>query len=144
MFRYLGDQRIGPRDTYVVAFAQKPGEATLFVTMGEPGGTRVHMLMQGVVWVDMSNFQIIRMRIDLLAPRLEIGLDQQTTVVTFSKVQLLDLATPLWLPKEVKVHLKFKELDSNQGRPSEFAYRNEHHYANYRRYRVAVKLNPSR
>jgi hypothetical protein len=144
MFRYLGDQRIGPRDTYVVAFAQKPGEATLFVTMAEPGGTRIYMLIQGIVWVDMSNFQIIRMRIDLLAPRPEIGLDQQTTVVSFSKVQLLDLATPLWLPKEVKVYLKFKELDSNQGQLFELAYRNEHHYANYRRYRVTVKLNPPR
>lgn len=143
-FRYLGDQRIGPRDTYVVAFAQKPGEATLFVTMAEPGGKRIHMLMQGIVWVDMSNFQIIRMRVDLLAPRPEIGLDQQTTLVTFSKVQLLDLATPLWLPKEVKVYLKFKELDSNQGQLFELVYRNEHHYANYRRYRVTVKLNPPR
>ena len=86
IFRYLGDQRIGQRDTYVVAFAQKPGKATLFVTMTERGGARVHMLMQGVIWVDKSNLQIIRMRTDLLAPRPEIGLEQLSTVVTLNKV----------------------------------------------------------
>jgi hypothetical protein len=139
-FRYLGDERIGPRDTYVVAFAQKPGQATLFVTMAERGGTRVHMLTQGIVWVDKSNFQIIRMRTDLLAPNPEIGLEQQTTVVTFSKVQLLDVATPLWLPMEVKVYLKFKALDPDHRQFYEVTYRNEHHYADYQRYRVSVKM----
>jgi hypothetical protein len=62
--------------------------------------------MQGVVWVDKANFQIIRMQMDLLAPRPEIGLEQLTTVLTLSKVQLLDVATPLWLPKDVKVDVK--------------------------------------
>jgi hypothetical protein len=139
-FRYLGDQRIGPRDTYVVAFAQKPGEATLFITMTERGGAKVHMLVQGIAWVDKSNFEIIRMRTDLLAPRPEVGLERQTTEVNFSRVQLLDVATPLWLPREVKVYLEFKELDSIHGRFFEMRYQNEHHYADYRRYRVSVKM----
>jgi hypothetical protein len=56
--------------------------------------------------VDKANFQIIRMQMDLLAPRPEIGLEQLTTVLTLSKVQLLDVATPLWLPKDVKVDVK--------------------------------------
>jgi len=71
----------------------------------------VPMLIQGVAWVEKVNFQIIRMRMDLLASRPEIGLQQLTTVVTLGKVQLLDVATPLWLPKEVKVDLKFREFD---------------------------------
>lgn len=139
-FRYLGDQEIGPRDTYVVAFAQKPGEATLFVTMTQRGGTRVHMLTQGIVWVDKNNFQIIRMRTDLLAPNPEIGLERQTTVVNFTEVQLLDVAAPLWLPKEVKVYLKFRILDSDHRQFYELGYRNEHHYEDYQRYRVSVKM----
>jgi hypothetical protein len=32
------------------------------------------MLIQGVAWVEKVNFQIIRMRMDLLASRPEIGL----------------------------------------------------------------------
>jgi hypothetical protein len=143
MFRYLGNQRIGRLDTYVVAFAQKPGKASLFVTMIGRGGARVHMLVQGVIWVDEENFQIVRTRMDLLAPRPEIGLERLTTVVTLSKVQLLDVETPLWLPKEVKVDLKFRELDPNNGQFYEVGYRNQHRYTGYRHYRVSFKINPS-
>jgi hypothetical protein len=143
MFRYLGNQRIGRRDTYVAVFAQKPGRATLFVTMTGRGGTRAHMLVQGIIWVDKENFQIARMRMDLLAPRPEIGLERLTTIVTLSRVQLLDVEAPLWLPKEVKVDLKFREPDPNHGQSYEVGYRNEHHYRGYRHYRVSIKINPS-
>ena len=136
-FRYLGDQ-----DSYVVAFAQQPAKATLFVTMAGRGGTRVPMLIQGVAWVDRVNFQIIRMRMDLLAPRPEIGLQQLTTVVTLGKVRLLDVATPLWLPKEVKVDLKFREFDPAHANSLAVEFRNAHQYVDYRRYRVSVKINP--
>lgn len=143
MFRYLGTQRIGVRDTYVVAFAQRPGKATLFVTMTARGGARLHMLMQGSIGVDKENFQIVRTRMDLLAPRSEIGLERLTTVVTLSKVQLLDVETPLWLPKEVKVDLRFRELDPDHGQFYEVGYRNDHRCAGYRHYGVSVKINPS-
>jgi hypothetical protein len=141
-FRYLGDQKIGPQDSYVVAFAQQPAKATLFVTMAGRGGTRVPMLIQGVAWVEKVNFQIIRMRMDLLASRPEIGLQQLTTVVTVGKVQLLDVATPLWLPKEVKVDLKFREFDPAHANSLAVEFRNAHQYVDYRRYRVSVKVNP--
>jgi len=139
-FRYLGDQQVGKQDTYVVAFAQKPGQASLFVTLSGRSGTRVSMLMQGIAWVDKSNFQIIRMRTDLLAPHPEVGIDGQTTEVTFGKVQLQDVATPLWLPSEVKVNLRFKMPEVGRNKFYELTYRNEHHYTDYRRYRVSVKM----
>jgi len=100
------------------------------------------MLVQGIAWVDKRNFQIIRLRTDLLAPRPEIGLERLTTVVTLSKVQILDVATPLWLPKEVKVYLEFRELDPDHGQSYDVRYQNDHNYGNYRRYRVAVTINP--
>jgi len=143
MFRYLGSQNIDHRDTYVVAFAQKPDRASLFVAMTTRRGASVHMLMQGILWVDKRNFQIIRTRMDLLAPLSEIGLEQLTTVVALSKVQLLDVATPLWLPRDVRVYLKFKEFEPVHGQFYEVGYRNEHHYANYQHYGVSVKINPS-
>jgi hypothetical protein len=112
-FRYLGDQKIGPRPTYVIAFTQQPGKATLFVTMTGRKGTSARTLMQGIAWVDKRNFQIIRMRTDLLSPHPEIGLDRQTTEVTLNRVQLMDVANPLWLPSDVKVYLRFKAFDSD-------------------------------
>jgi len=139
-FRYLGDQQIGKRDTYVLAFAQKPGQASLFVTLSGRSSTRISMLMQGIAWVDKSNFQIIRMRTDLLAPHPEVGIDGQTTEVTFNKIQLQDVATPLWLPSEVKVNLRFKMPAAGRNKFYELSYRNEHRYTDYRRYRVSVKM----
>jgi len=129
-FRYLGEQRIGSQNTYVVAFAQRPGHATMTETVRGPGHAVVQMLVQGVAWVDKSNFQIIKIQTDLLAPRPGVGLDRQTTEVTLGEVRLRDIASPLWLPKVVKVNIRFYGLD----------FRNEHQYANYRQYRVSSKM----
>jgi hypothetical protein len=139
-FRYLGDEKIGSHDTYVVAFAQEPGKTTLVVTMAGARGTTTRMLMQGVAWIDKGNFQILQMRTDLLAPRPELDLDRQTTEVTFDKVQLADLAAPLWLPSKVKVSLEFTKFDSEHHRSDEFGFRNEHRYSDYRHYNVSVKM----
>jgi hypothetical protein len=136
-FRYLGDQRIAKRDTYVVAFAQTSSETGLEVTMRGPGGSEAHTELQGIAWVDKENFHILRMRTDLLAPQPKVGLDAQTTKVNFSEVRLQDVATPLWLPQDVVVYLK---LGAVLNRPFEVGFKNEHHYTNYRRYRVTTKI----
>jgi hypothetical protein len=141
-FRYLGQQKLGASDTYVVAFAQKPDRSTMYVTMAGVGNTAVSMLMQGVAWIDKQNFQILRLRTDLLAPHPEIDLDRQTTEVTFDKVQLQDVAAPLWLPSDVKVSLGFKKPEIDHRHYYEYGFRNEHHYSAYRRYRVSVKMLP--
>jgi hypothetical protein len=136
-FRYLGEQRIAGRDTYVVGFAQVPGEASFTVMLKGPSGTEVHMLTQGIAWVDEENFHILRMRTDLLARHPEIGLDEQTTKVNFSEVRFADVATPLWLPHDVNVYVK---LGKFADRPMELEFRNVHHYTDYRRYRVSSKM----
>jgi hypothetical protein len=98
--------------------------------MAGTGGKEADMLTQGILWVDKSNFQILRMRSDLLAPNREIRLDQLTTDVTLAEVRLQDVPNPLWLPSDVDVYIEI----------SRQKYRNLHHYTNYRRYRVSVKI----
>ena len=129
-FRYLGNEMLGSRDTYVLAFSQRPGEVTFTTVMAGTGGQEADMLTQGILWVDKSNFQILRMRSDLLAPNNEIRLDQLTTDVTLGEVRLQDVPNPLWLPTDADVYL---EIGGQK-------YRNMHHYQDYRRYRVAVKI----
>jgi len=141
-FRYLGDEKIGPQDTYVVGFAQQPGKATLSVRMRGRSGSPVNMLVQGIAWIDKSNFQIVRMRTDLLAPRKDVGLNQQTTDVTFNKIQLVDVAKPLWLPSSVKVYVEFTTHNGDVDEFFELSYRNEHRYTDYQRYRVSAKVVP--
>jgi hypothetical protein len=129
-FRYLGEEKVGSRETYVLGFAQKPGEVTFTTVMRGTGGTVADMLTQGILWVDKNNFQIIRMRSDLFPLNNGIRLDQLTTEVTFGEVHLQDVPNPLWLPSDVDVHM---EIDKQK-------FRNLHHYTNYRRYRVSVKI----
>jgi hypothetical protein len=136
-FLYLGDQKIGAAETYVVAFAKLPGEATVKVALGGPGGAVVRMNTQGIAWVEKKNFHILRMRTDLLARQPEVGVDEQTTELNFSEVRLPDVAIPLWLPRDVRVYVKFGK---SLGRPYDEAFRNVHHYTNYRRYRVSTKI----
>lgn len=149
-FLYLGDQKIEGWDTYVVAFAQLPSEARNKITMKGRSGITVHMLTQGIAWVEKRNFHIVQMQTDLLARRPEIGLDQQTTKVRFGEVRFPDVPEPLWLPHDVNVQIKFNDLVTipdlgNSGKFPTFgipgeAFRNVHHYKNYRRYRVSTKI----
>ena len=129
-FRYLGDQKMGTRDAFVLAFAQRPDDATFKTVMRGTGGNDVDLLTQGILWIDKDNFQILRMRSDLLAPNKELRLEQATTDVKFGPVQLQNTPTPLWLPNDVHV---FIEIANEK-------YHNLHHYSNYRRYQVAVKI----
>lgn len=132
-FRYLGEEEIDLRKTYVLGFVQKPGEATFLTTMSLNESAAMVMLTQGLLWVDKDSFQIIRMRTDLLAQQNGIRLDQLTTEVTFFEVHLQDVAKPLWLPSDVDVYLT---IDNRK-------FRTVQHYTNYRRYRVSVKIGAS-
>lgn len=128
-FRYLGDAMLGSRKTYVLAFSQRPGEVG-FATVMKVDAEEVLMPTQGILWVDKSNFQILRMRSDLLAPNSDIQLEQRTSDVTLADVRLQDVPNPLWLPSDADVYIQI----SGQ------KFRNLHHYTNYRRYRVSVKI----
>lgn len=130
-FRYLGEQKVDGRQAYVVGYAQQPGKATFTTVVSRPGDSVVEMLTQGILWIDEDNFQIIQMRTDLLAPRVEINLNRETTEIKFGETHLPDTPDPLWLPTIVNVYL---EINNDR-------FRNEHHYTDYRRYRVSVKIN---
>jgi hypothetical protein len=141
-FRYLGMQKIDGRQTHVVAFAQKPSKATLAVIFRERDGTGVPMLVQGIAWIDEATFQVLRLRSDLLTPLYTIGLDRLTTEVDFSAVRLQDVATPLWLPREVSVRIFMNQYSYENADYYEQIYENWHRYADYQRFRVGVKVGP--
>ena len=129
-FRFLGEEKIGSRDTYVLGFVQRSGERTFTTTITGLGWANADMPTQGILWVDKNSFQIILLRSDLLAPNKEIRLHQQTTEVTFGEVHLRDIPIPLWLPDEVDVSIEIGHQK----------FHNVHHFTDYRRYRVSVKI----
>ena len=132
-YRYLGAEMLGSRETYVLAFAQNLDDDNFATVMTGTGGKEVSLRTQGILWIDESNFQILRMRSDLLYQSKELQLRQVTTDIDFSQVQIQNAPAPLWLPNDVTV---FIEVGNEK-------FRNQHHYTNYHRYQVAVKIGAS-
>jgi VWFA-related protein len=127
-FRYLGQEVIDKRATYVVAFAQTLS-ARQKVRIVANNGRSVSLLVQGLAWIDPASDQIIRMQTDLLAPAPEIKFDSQTTRIKLVEVRFKSLASGFWLPREVEVETSCNGV----------IYRNTHYYSEYKQFSVEVQ-----
>lgn len=128
-FRYLGRQLVEGHRTFVLAFAQIPEK------VNSPGlvsfeGTQVAVLFQGIAWIDESDFRIVRLRKDLLAPRPDIYLRALSEEVLFAEVRVPEAAESLWLPREAKTTWDSKGEVVEQ----------IHQYSRFRLYRSKSKI----
>ena len=130
-FRYLGEQDINGHHTLVVAFAQKPGSVRLPATFTSAGKT-FPLFMQGVVWVDSSDYRIVRLRTDLLSAPREVALRRLTADIQFQEIRLADLPSPLWVPREVVIMAKIGGV----------SLRESHTYSGYHIFRTHSKVMP--
>ena len=131
-FRYLGQQSVDGRKTFVVAFAQKPDQVSVpahFVW----GGKRVPVFYQGVLWIDQSTSNIALIRTDLLGPLPSLQLERLTTELHFSSVHIHDLGENFWLPRELHIVVQ----------QSKAAAEEDHRYSDYHLYRASVRMVPS-
>lgn len=133
VFRYLGRERLHGRDTFVVAFAQRPGAARVVGQIEVPGRTMV-ILVQGVAWVDSGSFQIVRLRTDLLAPPEGSGLKRQSTEIEYGEVRFKQFGAALWLPIRVTVTLNWRGK----------VLRNRHEYSDFKLFSVETEQSPKR
>jgi hypothetical protein len=122
-FRYLGLQKFGTHTTNVIAFAQEPGWALVSgLEHVGPYGQTIVVLYQGTVWCDRDTNRILKLRADLLKPRLDVRLELLTTEIDFEEVHFSDAAaTTLWVPQRVTVTTVWNGQ----------VYRDEHLYSNY-------------
>ena len=120
-FRYLGREAVKGQDTYVVAFAQRPGVARPASRVGF-GHKTGFAFVQGVAWIDPASFRILRMRTDIEQPEMDVGLKSETTQVEYAEVTFKEGGKTLWLPREVDVS---GELNGN-------IFHNRHHYSDFR------------
>jgi hypothetical protein len=132
-YHFLGTQMLGARETYVLAFAQDPDEDNFVTVLTGTGGKDVTLRTQGILWIDKNGFQILRLRSDLLTPNAELRLRRVTTDTNFAQVQIPNAPDPVWLPDDVTVFIEIADEK----------FRNQHHYTNYHRYQVAVKIGAS-
>jgi hypothetical protein len=129
-FRYLGRQKSEGKEYYVVAFAQHPEKARIaggFRVNGVPKST----YFQGVAWIDARNYEIVRLRQDLLAPLPEVRLERQTTEIDFGAVRFKKSPEEFWLPQRVSVAVDW----------SGKRLRNEHRYSNFEVFNVSATEN---
>jgi tetratricopeptide (TPR) repeat protein len=127
-FRYLGRQSLDGKDLHVIAFAQNPQRARTEERFSTDEGSAL-ILLQGLAWIDPTNFQIVRLRTDLLAPQSKVRLQRQTTEIHFKEVSFKEVATAFWLPQEVSVTVDWR------GR----IYRNWHRYSDFKLFNVETK-----
>ncbi|HXH48724.1 MAG TPA: hypothetical protein VNM47_05080 [Terriglobia bacterium] len=147
-FRYLGTERIDGRDTDVLAFAQRPGWASALIHDSTEGHD-ANLLVQGIAWIDPCDDQIVRLRLDLLAPRPDIGVMGDSIEITYAKVSFPEISGgSMWLPKEVKVTIDWKgmvhvktlkylpgttfQTTVETEQQKEITYTNIHRYSHYR------------
>lgn len=147
-FRYLGSQRLDGRKILVVAFAQEPGRVQFPGAFGNKDRMSA-LLFQGIAWIDASDFRIIRLRTDLLAPQPAARLQKLTTDVDFGEVRVPHMESRLWLPRKAIVEWQTAGsvggdlLDISQESDAGYRGVEEHTYSNYHVFRVAVNIGPA-
>lgn len=120
-FRLLGRQRSEP-GAYLIAFAQRPdGPAVGSMRTPLMSTSAVSIMYQGLAWVDPRTHQILRMRTELLAPRIDVYLARQTTEIWYAEVRFASSAQTFWLPREVLATFEWRGQ----------VYRNRHLYSDY-------------
>jgi hypothetical protein len=134
-FRYLGEQDMSGHRTLVLAFSQKP-ESVRSPAMFRYEDKTLPIFMQGVAWVDASNFKIVRLRTDLLfrVAAVDVNVRQLTADIEFAQTHIAEVNLLLWLPRQVSVTWN---VDGHIGRE-------KHHYSDYRLFRAHSRmvLNP--
>jgi len=127
-FRYLGRQLMGGHHCHVVGFAQRP-ETAQIIERFSADGTRALVLLQGLAWIEEESHRIVRLRTDLLKPLSSIRLQRQTTEIQYAQVQFKELASAMWLPREVAVTVEWK------GR----TFHNLHRYSEFKLFHVETR-----
>ncbi len=130
-FRYLGQQRMDDHKTFVLGFVQVPDQVKI------PGkfswaGKEAPFFFQGIVWIDQSTFDVVRLRTDLLSPVPSVNLRQMTTELHFRSVRIHGFGSDLWLPSEVLIRTA----------QTESIVEELHQYSAYRFFHAESRLLP--
>jgi len=88
------------------------------------------MLLQGIAWIDQTDFRIVRLRTDLLAPQPEIEYQKQTANIVFGPAHIAALDLVLWLPQAVDAEME----------ASGQYLQEQHLYSKYRLYQSKSKI----
>jgi tetratricopeptide (TPR) repeat protein len=124
-FRYLGQQMVNGRKTFVVAFAQIPPSSHLTGTF-QYGDRSSTTFTQGLAWMDSATYQITRLYTELLQPIPDLRVEKESTDIDFSQVHFKQGNEAWWLPQSVTVTLDWNGK----------ILRNRHEYSDFKLFNV--------
>jgi hypothetical protein len=90
------------------------------------------MLLQGIAWIDQSDFRIVHLRTDLLAPQPAIQVQKQTANIVFGPVNMAQHDSMLWLALAVNLEME------SRGQ----VFHEQHRYSKYRLYQAKSRNHP--
>ena len=93
-------------------------------------GKNVPVFLQGLAWVDASDFHIWRLRTDLLSPPPEVSLHRLTADIQFKPTRVEEISSLISLPHEVKVTSVVRGSTTQE----------THSYSEYRLFRARSKI----
>lgn len=130
-FRYLGKQRLDDHKTFVLGFVQIPNQVKLPGKF-EWAGKEAPFFFQGIVWIDQSTFDVVRLQTDLLSPVPSVNLLRMTTELRFRSVRIHGYDAAFWLPFEVLIRTEQTDTVLDE----------LHHYSGYKFFHADSKLLP--
>jgi len=96
----------------------------------ELGNKTYPIFVQGVAWIDPSEFTILRLRLDPLSVPAALALRGFTVDIQFAQAAVADLPSLLWLPTQVTVTTDLAGSSTHE----------THKYSNYRLFRTRSKI----
>jgi hypothetical protein len=95
------------RQVWQVHFVQRP-ERPIQIRSYTVDGRSYGVSLEGRVWVDPGNDQVLRLESELVKPVEQIGLTREHFAIDYKPVQFHSTGQQLWLPQEAELYVERK------------------------------------
>lgn len=106
-FRCEGLGQWAGRSAWQVHFAQRP-DRSIRIRSYSVGGRSAGLPLEGRVWIDPGNYQVLRLESELMRPIPEISLTHEHFTIDYQPVQFRSTGQQLWLPQMAELYVERK------------------------------------
>jgi len=106
-FRCEGLGQWAGRSAWQVHFAQRP-DRPIRIRSYSVGGRSAGLALEGRVWIDPGNYQVLRLESELMRPIKEIELTHEHFTIDYEPVQFRSTGQQLWLPQVAELYVERK------------------------------------
>jgi hypothetical protein len=106
-FRCEGLGQWAGRSVWQVHFAQR-ADHPIRIRSYSVGGRTAGLPLQGRVWIDPGNYQVLRLESELMRPIPEVALTHEHFTIDYQPVQFRSTGQQLWLPQTAELYVERK------------------------------------